>query len=181
MLEKLANCDERQFKALPGLFRAVFNKLLTVLSLCYAELVQENYEQNQANRQRKPEVGQKGRLNTMDKKLFFMLYYLKVYPTYDVLGYHFDLGRSKACANVQRLQPVLLKALDRLGVLPKRHFNSVEELQQARASASWSLMLPKDRITDRKIVKPKEKSTMAKRDGSPAQVVIKAEKRCNDG
>lgn len=69
----------------------------------------------------------------MDKKLFFILYYLKVYPTYDVLGYHFELDRSKAYTNVQRLQPVLLKALDRLGVLPQRQFNSVEELQQAFA------------------------------------------------
>lgn len=46
MLDKLANCDERQFKALTGLSRAAFNKLLTVFSLCYAEMVQEKYEQN---------------------------------------------------------------------------------------------------------------------------------------
>lgn len=131
MLDKLTDCDERQFKALTGLTRAAFNKLLVAFSVCYAEMVQEKYEQNQAKRQRKPGAGQKGRLNTMEKKLFFSLYYLKVYPTYDVLGYHFGLDRSKACTNVHQLLPVLLNALDRLGVLPKREFNSVEELQQA--------------------------------------------------
>ena len=131
MLDKLTNCDERQFKALTGVSRAAFNKLVVIFSKCYAEIVQEKYEQNRAKRQRKPGAGQKGRLNTMEKKLFFILYYLKVYPTYDVLGYHFGLDRSKACTNVQQLLPVLLKTLDRLGVLPKRQFNNVAELQQA--------------------------------------------------
>ncbi|MEN8252635.1 MAG: transposase family protein [Patescibacteria group bacterium] len=131
MFDKLASCDERQFKALTGLSRVTFKKILVVFSVCYAEMVQENYEKNKAERQRKPGAGQKGRLNTMEKKLFFILYYLKVYPTYDVLGYHFGLDRSKACTNVHYLHPVLLKALDHLDVLPKRRFNSVEELQQA--------------------------------------------------
>ena len=128
MLEKLTRCDERQFKALTGLSRAAFHKLLTMFTICYQEIIQEKYEKNKANRQRKPGAGQKGRLNTPEKKLFFLLYYLKTYPTFDVLGYHFDLDRSKACTNVHHLFPVLLKALDRLKVLPQRQFNSLEEL-----------------------------------------------------
>jgi hypothetical protein len=133
MLKKLGRCDERQFKALTGLSRAAFRKLLTVFMVCYQEIIQENYEQNKAQRKRMPGAGQKGRLNTLEKKLFFILYYLKTYPTFDVLGYHFALDRSKACTNVHHLFPVLLKALDRLKVLPKRQFNRVEELQAAFA------------------------------------------------
>lgn len=129
MLDKLTKCDERQFKALTGLSRVAFHKLLLMFTLCYEEMIQENYEKNQAQRKRKPGAGQKGRLNTPDKKLFFLLYYLKTYPTFDVLGYHFDLDRSKACTNVHNLFPVLLRTLDRLKVLPKRQFNSVAELQ----------------------------------------------------
>ena len=133
MLEKLNRCDERQFSALTGLPRTVFDKLLTVFSECYHAMIQANYEQHQAKRKRKPGAGQKGRLNTVEKKLFFILYYLKTYPTFDVMGYHFELDRSKAWTNVHRLCPVLLKALDRRQVLPKRQFTSVEELQAAFA------------------------------------------------
>jgi DDE superfamily endonuclease/Helix-turn-helix of DDE superfamily endonuclease len=129
MLDKLTECDERQFKALTGLSRGAFHKLLMMFTVCYEEIIQENYEKNKAQRQRKPGAGQKGRLNTSEKKLFFLLYYLKTYPTFDVLGYHFDLDRSKACTNVHSLFPVLLRTLDRLKVLPQRQFNRVEELQ----------------------------------------------------
>ncbi|NJN98145.1 MAG: transposase [Anaerolineales bacterium] len=65
--------------------------------------------------------------------MFFLLYYLKTYPTFDVLGYHFDLDRSKACTNVHNLFPVLLRTLDGLKVLPQRQFNSLEDLQAAFA------------------------------------------------
>ena len=133
MLEKFARCDDRQFKALTGLSRQAFDKLLAVFMVCYQEMIQQNYEQHKDKRKRKPGAGQKGRLNTLEKKLFFGLYYLKTYPTFDVLGYHFDLDRSKACTNVHQLFPVLLKALDRLQILPKRQFSSVDELQAAFA------------------------------------------------
>ena len=42
-------------------------------------------------------VGKKGKLPTAHEKLTFLLYYLKVYPTFDVLGTQFGLNRSKAC------------------------------------------------------------------------------------
>jgi hypothetical protein len=131
MLEKLKRCDDRQFKALTGLSRVAFHKLLAVFAVCYQEMIQENYEENKDKRKRKPGAGQKGRLNTPEKKLFFILYYLKNYPTFDVLGYHFVLDRSKACTNVGKILPALLKALDRLGVLPKRQFKTVAELRAA--------------------------------------------------
>lgn len=133
MLDKLSQCDERQFKALTGLSQEAFHKLLLMFTICCEEIIQENYEKNKAQRQRKPGAGQKGRLNTPEKKLFFLLYYLKTYPTFDVLGYHFDLDRSKACTNVHNLFPVLVRTLDRLKVLPQRQFNSLEELQAAFA------------------------------------------------
>jgi hypothetical protein len=40
----------------------------------------------QGKRQRKPGGGQKGKLPTVYDNLIFLLYYLKVYPTFDVLG-----------------------------------------------------------------------------------------------
>jgi len=64
-------------------------------------------------------------------KLLFLLYYLKVYPTFDVLGTQFGMNRSKACENIHSLFPVLCNALSNLGVLPYREFKTVEEFRTA--------------------------------------------------
>lgn len=133
MFRDLDTIDDRQFKALTGLTREAFNKLLILFTASYHEIKQEEYEQHKEHRQRQPGGGQKGRLNTMEKKLFFILYYLKVYPTFDVLGDRFDLDRSKANTNVHKLLPVLLRALRKARVLPARQFETVEEMQAAFA------------------------------------------------
>jgi len=123
--------DERQFKALTGVSREEFQRLLPVFTTSYQDLQQEMYATKKATRQRQPGAGQKGKLPTMSGKLFFILYYWKVYPTYDVLGVQFGVDRSKACTNVHALWPVLKRTLKTLGVLPARTFSSVEELRAA--------------------------------------------------
>lgn len=122
--------DERQFKALTGVSRAEFQRLLPVFTASY-QAIRKEQSATQANRQRQPGAGQKGKLPTMSEKLLFILYYWKVYPTYDVLGFQFGLDRSKACTNVQALWPVLERTLKTLGVLPARSFSNVEELHAA--------------------------------------------------
>jgi len=99
----------------------------------YEEKQQEAYEQAVARgeRTRRRGGGKKGRLVTIADKLFFVLYYFKVYPTFDVLATFFHMARSKACENLHRLAPFLQETLSRLGVLPYRDFTSVEELRQA--------------------------------------------------
>lgn len=131
ILEEYQN--ERQFKALTGLSRQEFEALLPVFTTSYDELLLEQYEARKATRKRKPGGGQKGVLNTLDKKLFFLLYYWKVYPTFDVLGDRFGFDRSKACLNVQKLWPALERTLEKKGVLPARSFATVEELRAAFA------------------------------------------------
>jgi hypothetical protein len=131
--QELAEMDERRFKALTGLSKQEFHKLLPTFAESHTEIQQENYAKNKTKRQRRPGAGQKGRLDTMRKKLFFVLYYLKNYPTFDTLGDRFALDRSKACTNAHKLTPVLCRALDKLGVLPQRKFNSVEEMEAVLA------------------------------------------------
>jgi len=133
MITELTEFDDRGFRALTGLSRKAFYQLLPLFTISYEEALWERYEQQRSQRKRKPGAGQKGRLNTMEKKLFFIVYYFKVYPTFDVLGDRFGLDRSKACINMHNLLPVLIKALDQAGVLPKRKFESVEELRAAFA------------------------------------------------
>ena len=85
-------------------------------------------------RQRKPGGGQKGKLASEHARLIFLLYYLKVDPTFDVLGAQFGMSHSKACEKVYALRPILYKALENLGVMPDREFKTVEAF---RAACAW--------------------------------------------
>lgn len=79
-------------------------------------------------RKRKVGGGQKGKLPTVEDKLVFILMYLKIYPTYDVMGFFTDRDRGKCCRSVQILLPVLEIALGRKLVLPERKAHSLEEV-----------------------------------------------------
>ena len=79
---------------------------------------------------RKKGGGQKSRLSTPNLKLFFILIYLKCYPTYDVLGILFDLDGGNCCDWVKRLLPVLEATLGEKQVLPARKIRTVEEFLQ---------------------------------------------------
>ena len=159
MIPTFEEIDDRQLKALIGMTVVVFFKLLPIFTASYHEIMMEEYEKNQDTRQRKPGGGQKGRLDTMTKKLFFILYYLKVYPTFDVIGFHFKLDRSRACTNVHKLLPVLIRTFDTLGALPKRQFETIEELQQAFEGIADLFIDATERPTQR----PKDEKTQQKK------------------
>ncbi|MBK5189921.1 MAG: transposase [Methanosarcinales archaeon] len=67
-------------------------------------------------------------MRTHTEKLFFILFYYKCYPTFDVLGLLFDLDRSNACRNVQKLMLMAENVLEKKMVLPERKISTVEEL-----------------------------------------------------
>ena len=124
--------DDRHMRALTGLSEAKFEQILPVFSEVYQEEQRQAYEQGLAagTRQRQPGGGQKGQLPRLRDKLQFILYYYKVYPTFDVLGSQFEMARSKANEQVHRLSPLLHKTLVRLGVMPQREFENAAALQQ---------------------------------------------------
>ena len=124
--------DERQMKALTGLSPKQFDRLLIEFEQTYKAYQQRSYEEGLADgiRTRKSGGGQKGKLPEMRDKLEFILRYMKTYPTYDELAEAYDIARSSAHDNVKRLSPILADTLDRLGLLPKRKFETVEEFQE---------------------------------------------------
>jgi hypothetical protein len=127
--------DDRQMRALTGVPTEKLATLEGAFATALAEEKDRVYQEAlaQGKRQRKPGGGQKGKLPTVHEKLIFLLYYLKVYPTFDVVGAQFGMNRSKACENVHALFPILCKALANLGVLPHREFKTVEEFRAACA------------------------------------------------
>jgi len=79
-------------------------------------------------RERRPGGGRIGSLRTSTEKLFSILFHYKCYPTFDVLGLLFDLDRSNACRNVQKLTLMAENVLEKKRVLPERKISTVEKL-----------------------------------------------------
>ena len=125
--------DDRHMRSLTGLSQAQFDHILAAFAIVYQETQQEAYELGMAvgTRQRKPGGGAKGKLPTLSDKLLFVLYYYKTYPTFDVLGTQFEMGRSKANENLHKLSPILHKTLIRLEMMPHRDFKTPAELKAA--------------------------------------------------
>lgn len=125
--------DERQFKALTGTSIEQFERLEKEFQRVYEEEKEAAYDAavKAGKRKRKLGGGRKGVLNSIRIKLLFLLYYLKLYPTFDTLGSVFGLSRSKACKNIHALMPLLHTSLLRLEVLPYREFESVEAFREA--------------------------------------------------
>jgi hypothetical protein len=118
--------DGRVFSALTGMTKDSFAKVLVHFSAALEKLPQEAYEAGQ--RKRSPGAGSQGLLDTPEKKLFFLLYYLKTYPTFDVLGYLFDMDGGNANSHVHALSAVLKRALVDMEMSPARTLNAVKEL-----------------------------------------------------
>jgi hypothetical protein len=114
----------RVMRALLGMNRREFVALREV----FAQALQRQILSKE--RQRAPGGGAKGVLDDVDKKLFFVLFYLKVYPTFDVLGALFGKPRGRSCEAIHAWLPALEAALGRKCVLPARRIGSVEEFRQ---------------------------------------------------
>lgn len=59
--------------------------------------------------------------------MFYILFYYKCYPTFDLAGLLFDIDRAQAHYWMHRLQPILETALGEKRALPERKLTSVEE------------------------------------------------------
>ena len=78
-------------------------------------------------RRKKGKGGRKSKLKTPEEKLFFVLYYLKTYPTFDVLAANFDMHRSNACRGVHYYSRILFWTLKKMNLLPQRKIGNKEE------------------------------------------------------
>lgn len=79
------------------------------------------------DRKRKIGAGPKGKLPTVEEKLALVLFYLKAYTTYDIVGFIFNLDRSNAFRDVTLYMRALEKTLKRKLVLPTRKITSIDE------------------------------------------------------
>ena len=117
--------DERYCKSLTGLSSSELETLSIGFELKYTEYLKSN----NPNRKRKFGAGRKGVFSTTRAKICFCLYYLKNYPTFDTIAYHFGISRSTAHEAIHKMIPVMLETLKLHDVLPVEHFESVESME----------------------------------------------------
>lgn len=115
--------NDRLLRALTGLNRKAFDALLPAFITAWETALQAQV------RKRAPGGGQgdQARLSGFSEKLFYILFYFKCYPTFDVAGFLFDFDRSQANRWMHRLQPILEAALGQKMVLPERKLESIEQ------------------------------------------------------
>jgi hypothetical protein len=117
--------SDRTCRALTGLDINGFNRLLENFTWVYDQQVRKEHKQNCT---RAFGGGKKGHFPDYSDKLFLVLFFLKVYPTEEVMGVLFDVCASTAGIRLRRLRPIVEQVLGNLGVLPKRRLSSVEEV-----------------------------------------------------
>jgi len=148
--------SERLMKSLTGLKVREFLSLEPVF--CDLLLVDKWSRYFDGLLKRAPGGGRKSSLETGREKLFFVLFYLKCYSTFDVMGFFFDLSRSNANRWIHRLLDVLEKSLGHKLVLPKRKIRSVEEFFQLFPEAKEVFIDG----TERPLQRPKDKEKQKK-------------------
>lgn len=114
---------DRMCKALTGLSVREFEELAVDFSRNY----QEFEAKRKKNRQRKLGGGRGSYIETSREKLFYVLWYMKTYPTFDVASFYVGFARGNACTWMHTLLPILETTMKRKFVLPQRKIADPEE------------------------------------------------------
>lgn len=113
--------SDRIMKSLTGMTVSEFTGILPV----FGEILTAS--ESAKERERAPGAGAKHTLATPEEKLFYILFYAKCYPSFDLAGFLYDADRSQPCRWAGTYLPILEKALGRKAVLPQRKISSAEE------------------------------------------------------
>ena len=111
-----------QFLACTGFTVDEFHTLLYSFSIAWEEYRKKTYVNS---------GGGKPKLPRVIDKLFFILFYYKVYPIQSAMGMIFDMSQSQVCTWIHILGPVVQRALGIEGCLPERNPRKLKETLEA--------------------------------------------------
>ena len=137
--------SDRTMKALTGLTRPEFRALVPA----FGQALYDQALQRDPPRQRRPGGGGPATLKTAAAKLFFILIYVKCYPTFDVAAVLYGVHRSRAHRWTQDLLPVLEQTLGYQMILPERQIHEVEGFFQRFPTAQTLFVDGSERPTYR--------------------------------
>jgi hypothetical protein len=114
----------RVFQQLTGMTIEEFDKLKAAF--------QKTLEDDEQRRGKASSpAGRKAVLLTYEDKLFFILFYLRHYPTQEVLGFLFGISQGQANQWIHRLTPLVKEALGDEKDVPGRTADDIEGSMQA--------------------------------------------------
>jgi hypothetical protein len=144
--------DERMTKALFGLDGEKMRKLGEDVERLWAQKLEKR-----KGRKRAVGGGRKGEVPSGMAKAALVLFYLKVYPTFDLLSAISGIDRSGCCRWVHLLMPLLEEALKQKLMLPKRKIRTMAEFREAFPQAKEVIVDGMERPRQR----PKKKAVTA--------------------
>jgi hypothetical protein len=136
----------KTLRAMTSLDRSEFEELGNVFGEVWDEYTHQ-HEKDPTKGGRKPI------LKTLQDRLFFILFYLKIYPLQEVLAHLFGMSQGQANFYIYELSTVLRKTLKKMGNLPTR----IPEEMLARLAEEESQNFGIDG-TERRIERPQDSS-----------------------
>jgi hypothetical protein len=122
-----------------GLARTEFLQLLSHFQYAWEQYVHQHYV-DRDDRQRQYGAGRsEATLITLEDKLLFILYYVKVYPLQEILAFEFGMVQSTANVWIHILSEVLQKALDHGGYVPERDPKQLAAVLESEAEATYGI------------------------------------------
>src|SRR6266702_8231616 len=125
--------------AMTSLTHAEFQQLLSHFQYAWDQYVQQHYV-DRDERQRQYGAGRsEATLITLEDKLLFILYYVKVYPLQEILAFEFGMVQSTANEWIHILSGVLKKALDHGEYLPERDPKQLETVLAPETESMYGI------------------------------------------
>ncbi len=165
---------DRMCKALTGLKVSEFNNLVVDFEWNYTEYAAKR----KGKRERKIGGGRNSKIETSREKLFYVLWYLKTYPTFDVASFSVGFARSSACYWMHELLPVLEMTMKRKLVLPVRRISDPEEYFRLFPEAKEVFVDAVERLKQRpKSKKAQNKTYSGKKKAHTRKSVVVTDKK----
>lgn len=152
--------DDRLIKALTGLSKNEFESLLSKFSIVLSEEIK-----------RIPR-GTTPVLKTDRDKLFYVLFYLKCYPTFDLAGAIYGVNRSQTKRWLQYYKPVLEKTLGKELLLPLRKISSEKEFSKLFPSIKEVYIDGTERVINRPKKNQKESYSGKKKHHTKKNLIV---------
>lgn len=121
----------RILSSLTGLTPAAFAQLARSFNRAYQQELAHSDNQREQPRQRQRGGGRKATLESSEDKLLFILFYFKLYPIQELLGFFFGLSQAQANYWIHSLTPILNQALGYEQQLPARKAQDIERVLAA--------------------------------------------------
>ncbi len=165
---------DRMCKALTGLTPTEFTDLIPDFTYYYHEFEAKRKK----NRERKLGGGRDSKIETIEEKLFYALWYMKTYPTFDVASFWVGFARSNACTWMHELLPILELTMKRKFVLPQRKISDPEEFLRLFPETKEVFVDGVERLKQRpKKKKAQQKAYSGKKKAHTRKSIVVADKK----